>query len=131
MVKKLNENLKIPVTVKIRCLTDEAKTLELCLAIQDAGASLLTVHGRLKEHNKHRVGTCNYTIIKKIKETLQIPVIVNGGISTFKDVESALAITGADGVMSSESILEYVPLFDPSKIYDLDDIMLEYLDLYE
>jgi hypothetical protein len=33
--------------------------------------------------------------------------------------------------MSSESILEYPALFDPSKIYDLDDICLEYFDFYE
>jgi len=33
--------------------------------------------------------------------------------------------------MSSESILEYPPLFDNSKIHDLDDIMLEYFDLFE
>ena len=91
----------------------------------------MTVHGRLKEHNKHRVGTCNYAIIKKIKETLQIPVIANGGISTFADVEQALKLTGADGVMSSESILEYAALFDPSKVYDMDEIALEYLDLYQ
>jgi tRNA-dihydrouridine synthase 1 len=131
MVKKLHQNLKIPVTCKIRCLTNEEKTLELALAIQDAGASLLTVHGRLKEHNKHRVGTCNYHIIKKIKQTLQIPVIANGGISTFKDVEMALELTGCDGVMSSESILEYAALFDPLKCHDLDDLTLEYLELYE
>ena len=33
--------------------------------------------------------------------------------------------------MSSESILEYPALFDPSKIYDLDDLCIEYLDFYE
>jgi hypothetical protein len=33
--------------------------------------------------------------------------------------------------MSSESILEYPALFDPSKIHDLDDLCLEYLDFYE
>lgn len=92
---------------------------------------MLTVHGRLKEHNKHRVGTCNYAIIKKIKETLQIPVIANGGISTYEDVERALELTGADGVMSSESILEYAALFDPAKVHDMDELALEYLDLYE
>ncbi len=70
MVSKLHNELKVPVTCKIRCLKTEKQTLELAQAIQDAGASLLTVHGRLKEHNKHRVGTCNYAIIKKIKETL-------------------------------------------------------------
>lgn len=48
------------------------------------------MHGRLKEHNKQRIMHANYAIIKKIKETLKIPVIVNGGISKFPDVEHAL-----------------------------------------
>ena len=131
MVKTLKANLKIPVTCKIRCLPTEERTLDLAKAIQDAGASLLTVHGRCKEHNKHRVGSANYDIIKKIKEHLDIPVIANGGIATFKDVEECLKLTGVDGVMSSESILEYPALFDPSKTYDMDELMLEYFDLYE
>ena len=58
-------------------------------------------------------------------------MICNGGIGTFEDVERALELTGCDGVMSSEAILEYPALYDPSKIYDMDDIMMEYLDLYE
>lgn len=33
--------------------------------------------------------------------------------------------------MSSESILEYPALFDPSKVYDMDDLALEYIDFYE
>lgn len=131
MVRKLKAELNVPVTCKIRLLPTEAQTLDLALAIQEAGASLLTVHGRCKEHNKHRVGSANYDMIKKIKAALRIPVICNGGISTYADVERAMEITGCDGVMSSESILEYPALFDPSKIYDMDDIMLEYIDLYE
>lgn len=122
MVSKLHAELKIPVTCKIRCLPTEAQTLDLALAIQEAGASLLTVHGRCKEHNKQRVGSANYAIIKKIKETLQIPVVANGGISTFADVEECLEMTGADGVMSSESILEYPALFDGDKIHDMDEL---------
>jgi tRNA-dihydrouridine synthase 1 len=58
-------------------------------------------------------------------------VVLNGGISDFKDVQNALAFTGCDGVMSSESILEYPALFDPSRIYDLDELTLEYFDMYE
>lgn len=58
-------------------------------------------------------------------------MILNGGISTFEDVQTALAFSGCDGVMSSESILEYPALFDNSRIYDLDDLCLEYLDMYE
>lgn len=52
MVRKLKANLKVPVTCKIRCLPKEEDTLSLALKIQEAGASLLTVHGRTREHNK-------------------------------------------------------------------------------
>lgn len=58
-------------------------------------------------------------------------MVVNGGISNFEDVENALNFTGCDGVMSSESILEYPALFDPTRIYDMDELTLEYMDFYE
>ena len=131
MVTKLKENLKIPVTCKIRCLPNEADTLVLAKEIEKAGASLLTVHGRTRDHNKQTVGPAHHAVIKKIKETLKIPVIVNGGISDFQDVQTALKNTGCDGVMSSESILEYPALFDPSKVYDMDELALEYLQFYK
>jgi tRNA-dihydrouridine synthase 1 len=131
MVRTLKSNLKVPVTCKIRCLPTEAETLHLAQEIEKAGASLLTVHGRTRDHNKQTVGPANYSIIKRIKETLNIPVVVNGGISNFSDVERALEFTGCDGVMSSESILEYPALFDPTQIYDMDELTLEYIDLYE
>jgi len=86
MVKKLKEELKVPVTCKIRCLPTEAETLYLAKEIEKAGASLLTVHGRTRDHNKNTVGPANYSIIKSIKKSLKIPVIVNGGISNFDDV---------------------------------------------
>jgi tRNA-dihydrouridine synthase len=76
----------VPVTCKIRCLPTEKETLHLAKEIEKAGASLLTVHGRTRFHNKEFVGPAHYNIIKKIKETVKIPVILNGGISDFNDV---------------------------------------------
>ena len=64
------------------------------------------MHGRTRDHNKNTVGPANYSIIRKIKESLKIPVILNGGISNFEDVENALKFSGCDGVMSSEAALE-------------------------
>ena len=49
MVKKLAENLKVPVTCKIRILPKEKDTMDLVKKIVDAGCSILTVHGRTKE----------------------------------------------------------------------------------
>jgi len=62
---------------------------------------------------------------------LNIPVILNGGISTIEDVHYALKFTGCDGVMSSEAILEYPALYsDDGVIYDMDELTEEYLDFF-
>lgn len=82
---------------------------------------MLVVHGRTREHKKQQTGPANWLIIKKIKESLRIPVIANGGMASFEDCVKCLEITGCDGVMSSESILEYPALFDPQpSLYNLD-----------
>jgi tRNA-dihydrouridine synthase len=67
-------------------------------------------------------------MIKEIKEALSIPVIANGGIYTFADVERCLSETGVDAVMSAESLLENPALFS-GKLYDLDDLAFEYMQL--
>lgn len=63
---------------------------------------------------------------------MNIPVILNGGISTIEDVHYALKFTGCDGVMSSEAILEYPALYsDDGVIYDMDELTEEYLDFFK
>lgn len=93
MVKALHDNLRIPITCKIRILPSKEQTLELAKSIQDAGCSVLCVHGRTKKQNKDTVGQCDWDIIREIKEHLSIPVIANGGIYTFADVERCLIET--------------------------------------
>ncbi len=88
---------------------------------------MLVVHGRTRQHKKNDTGAANWLIIKKIKESLSIPVVANGGINNYQDVMRCLEYTGCDGVMSSEAILEYPALFDSQKLYDMDDIAAEYL----
>lgn len=62
-------------------------------------------------------------MIKKIKEYVTIPVIANGGIYGYEDVERCLVETGADGVMSAEALLENPALFSGKK-YCLDTLAL-------
>ena len=116
----LHQNLKVPVTCKMRCLYSEEDTLTLAKVMEDSGCAMLVVHGRTREQNKEFVGPCNWNIIKRVKETLKIPVIANGGMVTYEDCLKCLEYTGCDGVMSSESILEYPALFDNRTLYDLD-----------
>lgn len=49
IVKKLHENLKVPVTCKMRILPSREETIDLAKQIEAAGCSILTVHGRVKE----------------------------------------------------------------------------------
>lgn len=133
IVETLHLNLTIPVCCKIRIFPDINKTLELAQLIEKSGCSLLTVHGRTKEQNKERVGECNWNVIKKIKETLKIPVFANGGIECYNDIDRCIKETGVDGVMLGEAILE-----DPSicnngcdkdgKLVTQDELYLKYID---
>ena len=72
--------LDCPITAKVRCLSTDDETLELCRAIEACGVSMITVHGRTVDSNKLFVGPCDWEIIRKVKSSLSIPVIANGGI---------------------------------------------------
>lgn len=76
--------------------------------------------------------------LQAVKEALQIPVLANGNIRDIHDVDECLAHTGADGVMSADSLLEDPALFwderrlENSKAHlEGCRLMLEYLDLWE
>jgi len=111
IVHTLAQNLKIPVTCKIRLLPTFEKSLELCQIIVAAGAKLICIHGRTKEETKERLGACDWETIRRLREHIPIPVIANGGIMNLQDINNCLEITKADGVMTSEAILENPSLF--------------------
>merc|ERR1712203_827513 len=82
------------------------------------------------------MGTCSFEGIAAVKASVRIPVIANGGIATFEDIQRSMAFTGADGVMSSEAVLENPALFCNNKDamgehVDQNRLAHEYLDLAE
>jgi tRNA-dihydrouridine synthase len=92
----------------------QQKSLELYTKLVDAGIHLLTIHGRTRhEKGPQKLRNPDWETIRAAVDLLghRIPIFANGGIETFQDVQECLAITNADGVMSSESVLEYPPLF--------------------
>lgn len=138
IVKTLSSNLKIPVTCKTRIYKDFDRSIRLCETLVNAGASMLTIHGRTREEKGQFVATADWEMIRRIKEHFgnRVPIIANGGISSMDDVTKCLEYTKCDGVMSSEAILENPTLFSAITItpsltqLDLADEYLQYCQRY-
>jgi tRNA-dihydrouridine synthase B len=99
LVEAVAAAVRIPVTVKTRlgwCGSD-ADPVRWCLRLQEAGAQLLTLHGRTREQGFR--GTADWQAIAAVRRALTIPLIANGDVNGPADALRCLAATGADGVM--------------------------------
>jgi tRNA-dihydrouridine synthase 1 len=114
IIRTLDENVPVPVTAKIRVFDDLEKTIQYAKMVQNAGAQLVTVHGRTREQRGSVSGLANWDYIKAVKEALDVPVFSNGNILYFEDVEKCLEYTKCDGVMSAETNLYNPCLFAPA-----------------
>ena len=128
IVKTLHQNLKVPVTCKIRVFPDVEKTVRYAKMIEAAGAQMLTVHGRLREQKGHNTGLADWSKIKRVVEAVNIPVIANGNILTLEDCDRCIRETGAVGVMSAEAHL-YNPALFSGKIIPIWEMVKEYLEI--
>ena len=87
------------VSVKFRTGLDGEHiiTRDFAMAMEDAGADMITVHGRTRD--KMYSGEVDYKEIAAAKAAVKIPVIANGGVFCKADADKLMDETGADGVM--------------------------------
>ena len=105
IVSSVVNAVDIPVTVKIRSGWDEnsINSVEVAKVCERAGAKAIAIHARTRSQGYS--GKADWSIIKKVKEVVSIPVIGNGDIKSCYDAKRMLAETGCDAVMIGRGVL--------------------------
>ena len=99
IVRQISDSIKIPLSVKIRSGFDERSinAVEIAKICEENGANVITIHGRTVKQGYS--GKADWNIIKKIKESVKIPVIGNGDIVDGKSAKKMFEETNCDYVM--------------------------------
>ena len=107
IVRSVVQAVSVPVTVKTRIgwSDKEINAIEFAQRMQDAGAQMLTLHGRTRAQGYN--GSARWEWIGRVKQVLTIPLIANGDIFSVAAAVRCLEETGADGVMCSRGTLGY------------------------
>ena len=89
----------VPVTLKMRLGWDDhsINASDLARRAEDAGVKLITVHGRTR--CQFYTGTADWDAVRAVKDSISIPLVVNGDIRNFADADTALRMSGAVAIM--------------------------------
>jgi nifR3 family TIM-barrel protein len=91
--------VKVPVTLKMRLGWDDRSlnAPDLARRAQAAGVQLITVHGRTR--CQFYKGEADWRAVRAVRDAIEIPLVVNGDITSFEMAVAALEMSGADAVM--------------------------------
>lgn len=115
LVSSVVKVTSLPVTVKTRLGWDHdsIQILEVAKRMEDAGAAAITIHCRTRKDG-HK-GDADWSWIPRIKEVVNIPVILNGNVLTASDVKHAFDETNADAVMIARGAIGNPWIFEEAK----------------
>jgi nifR3 family TIM-barrel protein len=143
LVDAVRQAVSIPVTVKTRSGWSQAKinVLEVARVAEDAGADAITIHPRTARQGFS--GSADWSLIARVKQAVNIPVIGNGDVTRPEDVGKMRKLTQCDGVMigrgamgnpwifkQARQLTKGQPLYSPTPQERLD-VVRRHLELYE
>ena len=99
ILESVKKSIKIPLTLKMRTGWDDnsRNAPKLAKIAEKIGVSLITIHGRTR-CQMYR-GSSDWNFIKRVKNSVNIPVIANGDVKNVEDAHNILKISKADGIM--------------------------------
>eukprot|EP00727_Mastigamoeba_balamuthi_P004597 m51a1_g14135 putative t-dirnahydrouridine synthase (734) ;mRNA; r:231163-235329 len=111
IVETMTRKLKTPVSCKMRLFDSIEQSIQFALMLQAAGCKVLAVHGRTRKQVSLSTTTADWSAIARIVEAVDIPVIANGSVKTYADIEACLAQTHAQAVMVGTGIMADPAMF--------------------
>lgn len=117
IIKSVVKNSTVPVTVKFRKGWDleHIVATEIAKIAEDSGVSAITIHGRTR--TQFYSGEADLDVIKKVKESVKIPVIGNGDIVDEESAHKMFEYTGVDGIMIGRGSFGNPWIFERIKHY--------------
>ena len=117
LISSLVDSVDKPVTVKIRAGVDDEhiNAVEVAKIAESNGASAITVHGRTQAQGYS--GKSDWNLIKKVKESVNIPVIGNGDVFTPEEFKQKIEDSGVDAIMIARGAMGNPFIFRQIKDY--------------
>ncbi len=135
IVRKMVDVTDKPVTIKMRIGLDaqNINAVKVSKMLENAGVAAVCIHGRTAQQKLSK--KVNWTIMKQVKEKLNIPVMANGDVTSYEQGLSLLDRTGCDFVMIGRAARDRPWIFDPEKVHINNDgikqQILTFITLYK
>ena len=115
IIIELKKVTDLPISAKIRLGYDEMNFLEVIKALEEGGVDAIGIHARTR--NEYYYGTPHFDVLKDIRKSMSVPLIISGNIYSLDDAINALEITKADAVMVARGGLGNPYLLTQIKTY--------------
>lgn len=104
IVRALKAVISVPLSIKIRLgWSDPTECLTFARILEDAGADLITIHGRTKMQGYS--GEADWDMIRRAKSSVNIPVLANGDVHRVELMPKALDVSGCNGLLIARGAL--------------------------